>query len=191
MTRTKTGRARLLAALAGVAAVAAMPLHVAADPFAEGNSAQVLTFTAPTGTIQQTSLVSCSPHELGITGNGVIQMTMNGNSYAGPVSFTGSLNSCEFGSEMNGTLQLVMVGDAGFGQFNCGTPAQPLTGVTVAVHGEMTMGVAGFCTINGVTEFENNAVAAGVYVPSGLSASLDGVTAVTYTSAMTWSVVFR
>lgn len=188
MTWTCRRRARSACALAATTAVAALalaPLHAAAAEVMEGTGSGAIVFSSPSGPIDIQPLdLGCSPQELAITGTGAVALTIFGQTYAGPVTFSGSFDDCEFGISLDGSATFDINGSDASGTVSCSLEA------VVQWVGTLGFFAGGPCTVNGVTANDNFFIESEP-VPSGVTTSPAGVSSFTVPAAWAWSPVVQ
>lgn len=182
-----SGRGRLrttcmLAAALALAWVGTRPLDAAAASVYDGGGSGAIILSAPSG-----SITLCdTDQQLSITGTAAVVLTLFGNTYAGPVTFSGSLDSCEWGTPLSGQATLNIEGSAAFGELSCSS----LTGNGLWV-GYEEMVVGGNCSVDGQTGLLNDVFIEGLVVPSGATVSPAGISSVVLASVLAWGPILQ
>jgi hypothetical protein len=183
VTRTKR---RFLGAVTAAGVLLALNVGPAqAASVYTGAGAAAMTFTAPSGDI---GALGCAPQSLVISGTGTAAVTLFGVSYAGPITFSGTLLDCQYGSQFSGSVNLVVDGSAAFGELHCGTPAAPLQGQLITV-GSPSMVVGGHCDVGGQTgPLSDLFFEGGVVSPTGVTTT-PGISSFTLVSPILWAPI--
>jgi len=178
----RPGRIRAAIAVALALLTVALPAtqaHAQTSPTDQGTGPAVLTFSPPSGNIDDCS----QPFD--ITGTADVAVSLNGGVYAGPVSISGSFTCfTPDGDPADGNVSLVISGSDQTGYIQCGTPTSPMQFWMITVEATI-LTVVGLCDVNGHTGGWKQFDLYGEWAPASLDPSTNTFTSFTV-SGETW-----